>query len=252
MENASKALIIIGWMFIALIVMSVLVYFFGVYGGFSSDMHSRIQERYIAEYNSKFEKFDNRIDITYQEIMSLINFAKDSNIQNGLKVNGTDSGYNSSKFIRVYIKDATNPNFEFFKDGASTAYDNLFSNNVANRKMWTDTLNRYLDQYNDYNDAKNFYWCNIQSARYSTRVATSGSSTNIPIIECTTYGNSLDNSNPGRRRAGPFEYDEQGYINGIYFEVSRTITGTPTSINEQGIPEALTMGTRKQYTVVLK
>ena len=75
MENASNALIIAGTILIALIILSIGVYL--------AASHARVQESYIQrlttqeveQFNSKFLAFENRDDITAQEIVTIQEFA---------------------------------------------------------------------------------------------------------------------------------------------------------------------------------
>lgn len=76
MGNAARALILIGGVLIGLIVISIGVYIFYSY---SSNTETFDQNRVTAEirkFNVNFTKFEERQDITIQEIVTLINFAQ--------------------------------------------------------------------------------------------------------------------------------------------------------------------------------
>ena len=82
MENASKALIMAGEILIALIVLGLGIGIIVTMGKFSADMNDRIAADTVAEFNNNFTKFEGRIDITAEEIASIINFAKQVDITN--------------------------------------------------------------------------------------------------------------------------------------------------------------------------
>jgi len=76
MENASKALIIAGGIIISILVISIGVYLFASYGETGSSYEKTMQITEIQKLNSNFTKFEGRKDITIQEIVTVVNFAK--------------------------------------------------------------------------------------------------------------------------------------------------------------------------------
>jgi len=76
MENASKALIIAGGILISILVISIGVYLFASYGNIGSSYDKNMKTIEIQKFNSNFIKFEGRKDITIQEIVTVVNFAK--------------------------------------------------------------------------------------------------------------------------------------------------------------------------------
>lgn len=105
MDNAPRALIMAGEILIAIMVVSLFTVIITVFGNFSSNTNAKLAQSRITAFNSKFYKFQYRIDISAQEVASAINYAKESNDENDLnyigKINGTSD--ESNKFIRVEI-----------------------------------------------------------------------------------------------------------------------------------------------------
>jgi len=79
MENASKALIIAGEMLIGLIVISIIAYLFVAMSKPAESLSSSLSQTEVDKINSYFAKFQDRQDITAQEIVSSINYAKEQN-----------------------------------------------------------------------------------------------------------------------------------------------------------------------------
>ena len=72
MENASKALLLI-----AMLILSMAVILFNGYGSLGKTYEEALSESEVKSFNQNFIKFEGRTDITIQEIVSLVNFAKD-------------------------------------------------------------------------------------------------------------------------------------------------------------------------------
>lgn len=86
MENASQALIIGGTILIAIIVLSMGVYLFtnATKVGESYQQAQEVTE--LARFNARFTAFEGREDITAQEIVTLANYVKNYNEQNGTNI----------------------------------------------------------------------------------------------------------------------------------------------------------------------
>lgn len=106
MENASKALIIAGEILIAVLVLTLMVSVFVAFGNFSANMHKRLSNEQIIQFNENFYQYDGRINITAQEIVTIINFAKQSNDARELDY---DNRKNSPYYTTVLID-----NIDFF------------------------------------------------------------------------------------------------------------------------------------------
>lgn len=138
MDNAPRALIMAGEILIAIMVVSLFTVIVTVFGNFSSNTNAKLAQSRITAFNSKFYKFQYRIDISAQEVASAINYAKESNDENDLnyigKINGTSD--ESDKFIRVYIG-----NTDWFK---SIGNDNYSDNN-----KFKSALQNWINVNND-------------------------------------------------------------------------------------------------------
>ncbi len=100
MENASKALIIAGEVLVAVLVITLMVSMFVAFSNFSSNMHERLSNEQIGKFNGKFTIYDGRINITAQDIVTTINFAKQANDARELYYDTrTSSDYYTTVFI---------------------------------------------------------------------------------------------------------------------------------------------------------
>ena len=112
MENASKALIMAAEVLIGVMIISIGVYLFNVFGQYSADNTKRIEDTQISEFNNQFLKFYGSrtndegkvepIKCTIHDIVSLANLAKENNKNYGLE---NESGKKDNTFyIQIYIK----------------------------------------------------------------------------------------------------------------------------------------------------
>lgn len=86
MENASKALLLGGGILIGLIVMSIGVYLFTSYSDNYLPFEQKMEANEIKKFNANFTKFEGRDNITIQEIVTLINFAKQYEQESGTHI----------------------------------------------------------------------------------------------------------------------------------------------------------------------
>lgn len=115
MENASQALIIAGTILIAMMVLGVGVYLVSNYSRVGESYEETRITAEIAKFNTNFTKFINRTDITAQEIITLKNFAKNYDTNNGTKttVNYSGSGKEDIEFITDNF--TTDGSMKYFK-----------------------------------------------------------------------------------------------------------------------------------------
>lgn len=92
MENASKALIMAAEVMIGVLVLSLMSYLFITFGSNSSEIAKQMDENKLAEFNSQFDKYKGKSDITIHDIVSLANLAMENNEYYEL-TNSTDSNY---------------------------------------------------------------------------------------------------------------------------------------------------------------
>jgi len=92
MENATQALIMAAGVLIGVIILSLGVYLFYIFGGFSADTQEKVDETQIAQFNQKFTQYAGRDDLTIQDVITAKNYALEHN-------KGIDSNYNSGEEI---------------------------------------------------------------------------------------------------------------------------------------------------------
>lgn len=76
MENATKALLIAGGILISMLVLTIGIYLFVSFRDAGSSYEQTMETTEIQKFNVNFTKFEGRKDITIQEIVSIVNFAK--------------------------------------------------------------------------------------------------------------------------------------------------------------------------------
>lgn len=79
MENASKALLMAGGVLIGILILTLAVYLFMSFGAQSEEMHNRMADHQLTEYNAQYTIYDGRSDITIYDIISLANLAYENN-----------------------------------------------------------------------------------------------------------------------------------------------------------------------------
>ncbi len=148
MENASKALIMAGEVLIAIIILSILVAVIMAFGSYSSNVHKDIEKREIDQFNTNFQTYEGRVNITAQEIASIINFAKKENDKNEFKL--SDANSNKYGFINVFID--MNGNFigSSFFTGSNNKYVNNKEQNYNNSTNFNNILNNFIKANNNY------------------------------------------------------------------------------------------------------
>lgn len=154
MENASKALMIAAEILIAVLIMSLIVTLIVVFGNFSRNMNSNIQEDKINAFNQHFFDANQRIDISAQEMASIINFAKESNDSHELEY---DNKSESPFYVNIYI-DGTS----FFNDSTKTAEENEKIYN--DKKLFKQKLNDFISAHNT-----EYYSVNVRKTKYTPK-----------------------------------------------------------------------------------
>lgn len=203
MDNASKALIMAGEILIAMLVVGMIVYAITKFGKFSSNMNKQISQNKQIVFNANFLKYQGRIDITADEIVTAINFAKNSNDSNELYLRENQTDYsdddkNSPYFVKVNLiieNDST------YNGGV---WDKVNSNNY--NKWLTDFLNKYNE---------NYFSCNIGEIKQNP---IDNSLLKKDFIEITT---SIDKNED---KAFGISNDSGGLVTQITFKLTPLIT----------------------------
>ena len=110
MENASKALLIAASVLIGVMILSLGIYLFSIFGNTSSSISERMKQAQIDEFNSNFTKFDGQENCTIHNIISLVNLAK-SNNQNYDYNNADIEAYNADWSSTNKITNGSAPNY---------------------------------------------------------------------------------------------------------------------------------------------
>ena len=79
MENTSKALIIAAEILMGVLLLTLMAFTFRALGNFSDAVNSNIETKNINEFNTKFEKYRGRKDLTAQDVITIGNLAKQYN-----------------------------------------------------------------------------------------------------------------------------------------------------------------------------
>lgn len=116
MENASNALIIAGSILIAIIILSIGVILFSSYSKIGESYEqTRVVER-LTKYNSNFTIFKERTDITAQEIVTLVNYARNYNEENETSI---EVNVQYSNEVNENLADISKDLLEFIKKNST-------------------------------------------------------------------------------------------------------------------------------------
>lgn len=104
MENASKALLIAGGVLIAILVLTLGVFIARNMADYTSKVYAQLEESERTEFNQQFLNYDKRKDLTSQDVITIINLAKDSNRSNNLTAADAPSDSLNNKSLYVTVK----------------------------------------------------------------------------------------------------------------------------------------------------
>jgi len=112
MENASKALIMAAEIIVGVMIISIGVYLFNLFGSYSQNTSKQIEQAQIDKFNIQFEKYygqrmgedgqPEQIKCTIHDIVSLANLANKHNEEYGLTSENGKS--NNTLYIEVEIQ----------------------------------------------------------------------------------------------------------------------------------------------------
>ena len=88
MENASKALIMAGAVLVAIMVLTIGVFLIGKLGSTADGYITVLDATELHKYNSSFEVFTDREDITAQELITLISLTQQSDKTTIVEIDG--------------------------------------------------------------------------------------------------------------------------------------------------------------------
>lgn len=96
-ENSTNALMIAAGVLISVMIISVAVYLFKSSADFAQSYYADIDSKTTQAFNNEFEIY-NTDNVTIQDMVSLANFARDTNIKNGV-----ENDKNNSIYIQVIL-----------------------------------------------------------------------------------------------------------------------------------------------------
>lgn len=123
MENAAKALLIAGTILLAIIMVSVAIYLYSLYSNQADQYSETMSEIELEKFNSKFEVYIDRTDITAQEIVSVVNLAKEYDNQIQIHLGGTRLRFTTST-PEEFIKNNQNKLFSCEWSASNPKYEN--------------------------------------------------------------------------------------------------------------------------------
>ena len=134
MENASKALLIAGGVILAMLVIALLIFAWGIFSDYYSSKDGLKDIKDVAKFNEQFEQY-NRDDIMGYELVSLANKVADYNKEH----TSSDSEANNSESfdpINLTISFVNTNNLNKFVYDENVSYNHLFKNT----EIKTDTM----------------------------------------------------------------------------------------------------------------
>lgn len=123
MENASRALLMAAGVLVGVLLLSLAVYLFTIFGNFGSDMTTQMNEKNVSEFNAQFIKYQSYQDdnrewqnlCRAQDVVTIANLAKENNAQYDYTTNDENTGY---YYVRVIVKNVSR---SYSKDNFETA-----------------------------------------------------------------------------------------------------------------------------------
>lgn len=129
MENATKALLIIGATMLAILTLTIAVYMMGKFGNVSDTYVTKLDIIELQKYNSNFEVFIGRNDITAQEIVSVASIARQKEFGTKVFVNQENITDKSDEEFRIWTnKFLTDNILKYSKDDSGEQIvENMYS-----------------------------------------------------------------------------------------------------------------------------
>lgn len=125
MENASKALIIAGGILIVILLLTLFTYISSKMANSTSKIYDMMEQSEIAEFNQKFLNYKDRDDLKIQDVVTIVNLAKD----------GTE-GPNAKSNVEVYL----NSNKIYSINNDINNIKNMLSENIDNTYKCTNVV----------------------------------------------------------------------------------------------------------------
>lgn len=133
MENASKALLMAAGVLIGLLILSLAVYLFANFSSTSNQIHEKIEQDQINQFNAQFTIYQGRNDNTVYDILTVINLAKDNNNSKELMQNEVWNDY-----ITVNVE-AVGSGLERNSQEAQQTIDKFLKENLKEEELFKYT-----------------------------------------------------------------------------------------------------------------
>lgn len=137
MENASRALIMAAGVLVGVLLLSLAVYLFTIFGNFGSEMTTQMNEKNLSEFNAQFTRYESYQDengkwqntCRAQDVVTIANLAKENNNKYEYTVSDANTGY---YYVKVIVKTGhkTRENFEIASLDDYTSFLKDYSGNV--------------------------------------------------------------------------------------------------------------------------
>ena len=104
MDNAVKALLIAATVLVAMVMVSIEVYLYSLYSHQSKEYSATISAVELEKFNSNFDVYIGRDNIKPQEIVTIVNLAKEYGGQIEIYLGGSKIEFTASKTQEDFIK----------------------------------------------------------------------------------------------------------------------------------------------------
>ena len=119
MENASRALIMAAGVLVGVLLLSLAVYLFTIFGNFGSEMTTQMNEKNLSEFNAQFTKYESYQDengkwqntCRAQDVVTIANLAKENNNKYEYTVSDANTGY---YYVKVIVKNVSRNDYTTF------------------------------------------------------------------------------------------------------------------------------------------
>lgn len=140
-QNLSRALLMAAAVLVAMLVLALGAY---LYSSFSARVEETVKQNEVAliqTYNDKFTQYEKRENLSVQDIVSIINLARECNINN--QVVGEDT--TSNLYIKVSITGVSAANITNLETDANYLYWDKYvklieNSNISSEKYRCETV----------------------------------------------------------------------------------------------------------------
>lgn len=149
MDNAAKALLIAAGVIVGCMLMALGVYFFDTNAKLAKNVYTEQEKTVMLRFNSNFEKYADRSDLTAQDVVSAINYVQENNskvessllitveirnIESKYSINQNSTDAQELEFIKRYsLKEESVSDINYQKFSCTLEYDDLNYNEDIKR-----------------------------------------------------------------------------------------------------------------------